>query len=414
MEDKEFVEKMNQLISKCKQENVLDPAQFWEALKISMQNLAMDYGKLKAFERKKKLESLRKRLHTQEKRLTCINLQANNAITLINKINQKIDGIKEEIQNELSHKVQGAMIRVKVKWYEDSEKMSKYFFSLEKFQAKNRAMTATRTKDGSITRNCSQILEQQKHFYEKLYTKDDSVHFAQTNSPVKISEEQRLELDKEITMHEFSVALKETKNGTSPGLDGWTTDFLKMFYLHLREPIYEAFMWCVKVKRLFQSARRGVLALLPKVGRDILLVCNWRPISLLCVDYKLYTKVLANRLKSTLNTIISEDQMAFVEGRNISDHVRRVLDIMEITKHRNVAALLISLDLEKAFDQVNYESLFRCMKYFGFGDKFVFYNSLLFVDFNLCTSNAGHMSSFWTPTEESSKEILTVPIYSFL
>ena len=222
--------------------------------------------------------------------------------------------------------------------------------------------------------------------------------FVETDSPVKIMNEQKNELEKEITRNEFSVALKETKNGTSPGLDGWTSDFYKMFYYHLREPLFEAFMYCIKAKRLFASARRGVLTLLPKLGQDILLIKNWRLISLLGVDYKLYAKVLANRLKTTLNTVISNNQSGFVKGRNIVDNARRAIDIMQITTKEKIGALLISLDLEKAFDRVDYQALFKCMEFFGFGEKFIYYNTLLFKDFNLCTANAGHLSSFWSPT----------------
>ena len=231
LEDKTFLDGMNQIIDEYKNTaQMADASQFWEGLKITMQNFAMDFSKLNAQDRKRKRLDLVQKLRTQEKKLACINLSSVGAVNKIEKINAKIDILKADLEKDYNYKAQGAAIRAKVRWFEKSEKMTDYFFKLEKSQAKNKAMTATRRHDGSITRNPKEVLEQQVNFYNKLYTQEGNIKFEYNEAPVKITPDQKLNLEKEIELHEFSVALKEMKKGKAPGLDGWSSDFLKVFW----------------------------------------------------------------------------------------------------------------------------------------------------------------------------------------
>ena len=60
--------------------------------------------------------------------------------------------------------------------------------------------------------------------------------------------------------------------------------------------------------------RQGIICLIPKKGKDpLFLKKNWRPLSLLNTDYKILAKTLANRLKTTISSIIHPDQTRFYE-----------------------------------------------------------------------------------------------------
>ena len=79
---------------------------------------------------------------------------------------------------------------------------------------------------------------------------------------------------------------------------------------------------------------------------------NWRPISLLNVDYKILSKVLAERLKSVLPDIIHYDQRGCIPGRYIGENIRLIDDLLfEIENECNDPVILM-LDQEKAFDRV--------------------------------------------------------------
>ena len=118
---------------------------------------------------------------------------------------------------------------------------------------------------------------------------------------------------------------------------------------------------------LTNSQHRGILTLLYKKGEreDIR---NWRPLTMLNVDYKIIAKILANRIKPVLPNIIKDDQKGFVPGRNIHDANRLLQDIIQYNDNENKEGAIIFLDQEKAFDRVEWGWLYKCLKGFNFGE----------------------------------------------
>jgi hypothetical protein len=69
------------------------------------------------------------------------------------------------------------------------------------------------------------------------------------------------------------------------------------------------------------------------------LVCelkNWRPVAMLCVDYNIFAKVLSNRLKSHLDSVVHKDQTYCVQGRSIRDNLFLIRDVLELSRRSNV------------------------------------------------------------------------------
>ena len=99
-----------------------------------------------------------------------------------------------------------------------------------------------------------------------------------------------------------------------------------------------------------------MLTLLPKKG-DLQQIRNWRPVSLLCSDYKLLSKALANRLKKVMEQLIHRTQTYCVPGRTIVENVSLIRDILEASSSLGSEAGLVSLDREKAFDRLEHRYL---------------------------------------------------------
>jgi hypothetical protein len=102
---------------------------------------------------------------------------------------------------------------------------------------------------------------------------------------------------------------------------------------------------------LSASQYKGVLTLLHKGGEreDIK---NWKPLTLLNCDYKIISKLLAERLKNVLTKLIHPDQKGFVKGRNISEANRMIQDIIQYADEENEEGIIVFLDQQKAFDRV--------------------------------------------------------------
>jgi len=83
--------------------------------------------------------------------------------------------------------------------------------------------------------------------------------------------------------------------------------------------------------QLSNSQRQAIIRLIEKKDKDRRYIENWRPISLLNVDYKIGLKASTARLEKVLPEIIHENQCAYVKGRTIFDGVRSIYDVMEYT-----------------------------------------------------------------------------------
>ena len=103
------------------------------------------------------------------------------------------------------------------------------------------------------------------------------------------------------------------------------------------------------------------MVLIPKkVGASD--VKDFRPISLTSSIYKIISKVLANRLREVLGSLLSPSQNAFIQGRQIQDLVLIASESLDSRQKSRVPGLICKLDLEKAYDHVNWNFLIYLME----------------------------------------------------
>ena len=118
-------------------------------------------------------------------------------------------------------------------------------------------------------------------------------------------------------------ALKNMKNGKSPGIDGFTTEFYKFFWNDLNTYLIDSYNYSFTTGSFSISQTQGLITCIPKEGKSKVYLKNWRPITLLNVDMKIASSALANRIKPFLKKIISETQKGFLKGRYIGECTSR-------------------------------------------------------------------------------------------
>ena len=97
---------------------------------------------------------------------------------------------------------------------------------------------------------------------------------------------------------------------------------------------------------------------------------NWRPITLLNTDYKILSKLLANRLKRAMGLVIDEMQTCSIPQRSIHANCMVTRDVITYCKQNNISLGIVSLDQEKAFDRVDHGYLQTTLEAFHFGPNF--------------------------------------------
>lgn len=131
----------------------------------------------------------------------------------------------------------------------------------------------------------------------------------------KLSDDDKENLEGELTIAECRLILKTFNIGKSPGEDGFTVEFYMKFFELLASNLVKSLNTAYSRGELSISQRRGVVTLIPKADSDTLKLTNWRPITLLNVDYKIASKAIATRIKKVLPQLIHTDQTGFMKDR---------------------------------------------------------------------------------------------------
>ena len=396
LRDRTYIDKTATSIRelKTKYNYVNDKGLKWDLIKMDLRSEAISYSKYLA---KNKRDTLKEMLDQQVK--LDIEIAKDPTDELLNTANS----LKENIEKANSEKARGAMLRSKANWVEYGEKNSSFFLKLENRNRDIKNITHLINDSDEAIQGQKEILEEELRYYQSLYTQPPENFEGRRKREVtktlflgegipKISEEDRVLCDEDITIEEVGRALKDLKNGKTPGTDGFPPDFYKFFWGDIKELVFESLAFAKEKKEMSIDQRRGVINLIPKGDKDIRRLKNWRPISLLNTDYKILTKTLASRLKKVLPTVIHPDQVAYLKGRYIGQNIRTIIDIMEYTKENNIEGIIAFLDFEKAFDSIDWRVLEEALESFNIGQEFRAWVKGIYKNSMSCVTNCGFSS----------------------
>lgn len=140
---------------------------------------------------------------------------------------------------------------------------------------------------------------------------------------------------------------------------------------------------------------KTVMILLYKKG-EALRLANWRPLSLINMDTKLFTKILTQQLRPCMTTLTGEYQTGFTAGQQIMDNGLSLLSLQDHCKDWALGHVGITLDQEKAYDQVHPSYLKAVLMHFGLPWVFMQCITLLFFSMEIMLNINGHASSEFT------------------
>lgn len=286
----------------------------------------------------------------------------------------KISLAQDKLERIRSPKIQGLITRSRVNWYDQGEKCTKYFLSLEKRNASKRAIVCLRNEDQIFTKKRDILREFTNYMTTRYKSNDessDSNEYFLRNTVQKLTVDQKTVLEKPLDLVELTEALMSMKKGKSPGSNGFTAAFFKHFWNHMGVFVLKVFNHGMKRSSMIESFREGIITLIPKPGQNPESFKAWRPISLLNTDFKIISAAITARLKSVMSTLISPSQSAYIKGRYIGENSRLVYDAIDFIHENKRNGIILAADFEAAFETVSWPFMMQALKAYNFGNNFI-------------------------------------------
>lgn len=206
--------------------------------------------------------------------------------------------------------------------YELGDKCSKLLAGKLKERSSTTYIPYIKGRDGQLIALPKDIAKMFGEFYSSLYnltppSTSPSVleEYLSSSCLARLPSLIRSSLEAPITMEELTTVIKTVKSGKAPGPDGFTLQYYKNYFSVLGAHMIKMFNALGQTTTLPPDALLVYISVIPKEGKDLSECGSYRPISLLYVDLKLFTKLLASHIQPQLTQLIHLDQVGFIPSR---------------------------------------------------------------------------------------------------
>ena len=274
------------------------------------------------------------------------------------------------------HKILGFAVlkRIKIRqrsrltWIKEGDANTKLFHLRATARRRKNFIPSLATANGMVTAQQDKASALLSHYTEQLGSSPTRAHTLNWEL-LDIQRHNLDHLDAPLTEEEVRGAIFDSPAEKAPGPDGYIGLFYKTCWAVIRNDLMQALHQLYNLRaqhwNLLNSAN---IVLLPK-KEDPTTISDYRPISLMHSVAKILGKVLANRLASHLNDIVSRSQSAFIKGRSIHDNFQYIHGAVNHFHRSKTLMLFMKLDIAKAFDNVRWEYMLEIMERLGFGQR---------------------------------------------
>ncbi|CAN0880685.1 Transposon TX1 uncharacterized 149 kDa protein [Linum grandiflorum] len=214
-------------------------------------------------------------------------------------------------------------------------------------------------------------------FYSNLFTFQSAQSFPEdglpTLGPPRVTDQMNSQLLQPFTDNDIRKAVFSVGSSKSPGPDGYTGAFYQHFWHIIGSDVCAAVKAFFHSDKMLRSINHTWLTLIPKVS-GASCMAQYQPIGLCQMPYKVIAKLLASRLALVLPSIISPTQNGFVANREISDNILIAHEVMHYLRRKKKGKqhfMALKLDMEKAYDRVEWSYLFALMESLGFDTRWI-------------------------------------------
>ena len=261
--------------------------------------------------------SVRKELKLKQKVLARVELEA-----LTTRVHFRAWGLRNEVNDLLDKETRMWFQRSRALWAIHGDKNSKYFHSRATQRFRRNKIEGIKNARGQWCSDPKDVAKELLDYYSELFTSTQACQpdLALEAVPCLITKGMNRDLRAEFIEEEVKKALNQMAPLIAPGPDGMPPLFYQHYWELVGKDITTSVLSFLNSATLPEHLNHTFITLIPKV-KNPELVSQFRHISLCNVLYKIFSKVLANRLKKILPHIITEHQSAFTKDRLIFDNI---------------------------------------------------------------------------------------------
>ncbi|KAG1137591.1 hypothetical protein G6F37_011260 [Rhizopus arrhizus] len=294
-------------------------------------------------------------------------------------LNQLLPQIESQIGNLQNEIAANNILRAGKHWREHGETSAGYLKRKIQTRAVCRHISSLKQDEESTpTSDPTEMKRITQGFYTRLYAPDAPVNddietlLGEIPTTTSLTEAVASHLMTSVTITELLKNVHHCPNSSSLGKDGIPYEMLRFLLAQdsLQPIILQVYNEALTLSKFPASWTTTCTVLLPKKG-DPTLLRNWRPISLINSDAKVFSRILANRITFPTNRLISPMQSGFLPRRFIGDNGLTVQLIKAEAERRSSTEIGLLLDQEKAYDRVHPEHLSNVMIRLGFPSQLV-------------------------------------------
>lgn len=327
---------------------------------------AKSFYKTKSFDLNKHISDSKSFLHGCLKEITIKQNEGCDVSQELSFVKSKLMNIEQSRMKNLKQKINACNVL-------EDEKLS--LFQISKHIKNKNNCPMKLDIDGILTSEPKALKSALESHFKTLYDADNSFHPGAGNIldsiDKRLSPEDSNNLTVPIRMSELELALKQSTKKKSPGPDGLTYEFYSTFFDELKDDLLKLFNGYLTGSSPEPSFAEGIITLIPKKDKSYK-ITDKRPISMLNCDYKLFTKILYNRMQPLIESVIGPGQSACLSENSCAANLKVLRNItIKSENSKRFKGTIVSLDLEKAFDRVNHNFLWLTMEKYGFPVQFV-------------------------------------------